>query len=200
MNRGPDSLGTLRLLKSLGAGGVLGNHDIHLIRVTAGARALTGKDTFVDVLEAEDRDELVRWLRARPLVRVWDDATLVHAGVNPAWGDDPAPVLAGRDPLQPDEDVRFATLVRHCTRDGLRPPSDDPPPHGPYRPWFHHWRERAHRTFVFGHWARAGLVVEPGIRGLDTGCVWGGRLTAWIAEEDRLVQVSAAAQYARPGR
>ena len=42
---------------------------------------------------------------------------------------------------------------------------------------------------VFGHWARRGLVIQPRLRGLDTGCVYGGRLTAWIVEENRLVQV-----------
>ena len=51
------------------------------------------------------------------------------------------------------------------------------------------------RTVVFGHWARQGLVVAERVRGLDTGCVWGKQLTAWIAEEDRLVQVPAARVY-----
>jgi bis(5'-nucleosyl)-tetraphosphatase (symmetrical) len=48
---------------------------------------------------------------------------------------------------------------------------------------------------VYGHWASAGLVREPRVRGLDTGCVWGKRLTAWIAEEDRCVHVDAARVY-----
>ena len=45
------------------------------------------------------------------------------------------------------------------------------------------------------HRKRLGLVHRPLLRGLDTGCVWGGRLTAWIAEEDRLVAVDAARAY-----
>ena len=48
---------------------------------------------------------------------------------------------------------------------------------------------------MYGHWARAGLYVRPQLRGLDSGCVWGGKLTAWIAEEDRIVQVPAARAY-----
>ena len=51
---------------------------------------------------------------------------------------------------------------------------------------------------VFGHWARKGLVHRTWVRGLDTGCVWGGRLTAWIAEDDRLVSVPARRAYASP--
>ena len=47
------------------------------------------------------------------------------------------------------------------------------------------------RTVVFGHWALQGLLVKPGFRGLDTGCLYGGKLTAWCAEEDRLLQVQA---------
>jgi bis(5'-nucleosyl)-tetraphosphatase (symmetrical) len=51
---------------------------------------------------------------------------------------------------------------------------------------------------VFGHWARQGLVLRPGLRGLDSGCVWGGALSAWIAEEDRIVQVAARRVWAQP--
>jgi bis(5'-nucleosyl)-tetraphosphatase (symmetrical) len=198
VNRGPDSLGTLRLVRSLGAGGVLGNHDVHLLRAASGRRAVRPQDTFGDVLEAPDRDDLVDWLAARPFFRDLDDVWLVHAGLNPAW-DDPAEVLSDGDPFDPDDDCDFAIRVRHCTEDGQRPERDDPPPPPPFAPWFEHWQGRGAPTIVFGHWAMRGLVREPGIRGLDTGCVWGGRLTAWIAEEDRLVHVPAERAYAAFG-
>jgi bis(5'-nucleosyl)-tetraphosphatase (symmetrical) len=54
---------------------------------------------------------------------------------------------------------------------------------------------RFKETIVFGHWARPGLVRRDGFRGLDSGCVWGGRLTAWIAEDDTFVSVAATRQY-----
>jgi bis(5'-nucleosyl)-tetraphosphatase (symmetrical) len=198
VNRGPDSLGTLRLLRSLDAGGVLGNHDIHLLRAAAGERAPRPRDTFGDVLEAPDREDLLAWLGERPFFRDLDDVWLVHAGLDPRWSD-PAAELAGCDPLAADEACDFATRVRHCTARGERPRHDDPPPSPPFVPWFEHWRGRRGPTIVFGHWAMRGLVREPGLRGLDTGCVWGGRLTAWIAEEDRLVHVPAAKAYAAFG-
>ena len=195
VNRGPDSLGTLRLLRSLDAGGVLGNHDVHLLRAARGRRAPRPRDTFGDVLEAPDRESLLEWLAARPFFRDLSDVWLVHAGLDPRWTD-PGAALDGCGPMADDDACDFATRVRHCTPEGKRPRHDDPPPPPPFAPWFEHWRGRRAPTIVFGHWAMRGLVHEPGFRGLDTGCVWGGRLTAWIAEEDRLVHVPAEQAYA----
>ncbi len=199
VNRGPDSAGTLRLARSLDAGGVLGNHDVHLLRVSRGRRTLRSGDTFGDVLDAPDRDDLLRWLADRPFFRdLGGDVWLVHAGLDPRW-ERPADVLADCDPFAPCEAGEFAIRVRYCTAEGERPKHDDPPPGAPFAPWFEHWRGRRVPTIVFGHWALRGLVHEPGLRGLDTGCVWGGRLTAWIAEEDRLVHVPAERAYAAFG-
>ena len=89
VNRGTQSLEVLRLVKSLGerATVVLGNHDLHLLAVAAGASHLRPKDSFMDVLEAYDRDSLLSWLQHRPLFH--HDArlgyTLVHAGLPPQW-------------------------------------------------------------------------------------------------------------------
>ncbi len=198
VNRGPDSLGVLRLLKQLDAGGVLGNHDVHLLRRAEGRRRPGRRDTLEDILDAPDREALLHWLAERPFVREEGDVLLTHAGLNPVWAD-PVRQLRGLDPLDPSEEVDFATRVRYCTADGRRPPKDDPPPGPPYRPWYEYWEERETRTLVFGHWARKGLIHRPRVRGLDTGCVWGGSLTAWIAEEDRIVSVPAARAYVDPG-
>ena len=199
VNRGPDSLGVLRLARALDAGGVLGNHDLHLLRTAAGTRDLGQRDTIQDVLGAEDRDALLGWLATRPFVRAWEDVLLVHAGLDPTW-DDPVAILEGVDPYLPHPASDFATRVRYCARDGSRPTSDWPPPSAPFAPWYEHWTatREERRTLVWGHWARAGLVARDRLRGLDSGCVWGGRLTAWIAEEDRLVQVDAARTYSDP--
>lgn len=204
VNRGPDSAGVLRLLSSLRAPtggdavlGVLGNHDVHALRVARGLRRTGKRDTLDELLAASDRDALLAWLARRPFVRSWSDVVLVHAGLNPCWKD-PERVLARLDPLREDADLAFAVTVRHCTREGARPERDWPEPGPPYRPWYEFWPSdpSERRTVVFGHWGRAGLIVRPQVRGLDTGCVWGGQLTAWIADEDRLVQVDAERAYA----
>lgn len=87
VNRGPDSLATLRWLYGLGAAfdSVLGNHDLHLLAVAAGARAAHRKDTLDAILSAPDRDQLLDWLRRRPLLLEAGDMVVVHAGIPPQW-------------------------------------------------------------------------------------------------------------------
>jgi bis(5'-nucleosyl)-tetraphosphatase (symmetrical) len=87
VNRGPDSLGVLRTVKAFGAAAVtvLGNHDLHLLTVAAGHRKPHRRDTLGPILEAADRDELLTWLRTRPLVVRDGDLLLVHAGLLPSW-------------------------------------------------------------------------------------------------------------------
>lgn len=89
VNRGPDSLAVLRRVIALGDSvtTVLGNHDLHLLAAAAGARRVGAKDTFSDVLRAPDVDDLLDWLRRRPLLHVdrGGQRVLVHAGIPPAW-------------------------------------------------------------------------------------------------------------------
>jgi bis(5'-nucleosyl)-tetraphosphatase (symmetrical) len=92
VNRGPDSLGVLRLLKSLGdaAIAVLGNHDLHLLALAEGYGRIHKSDTLETVLAAPDRDELVHWLRHQRLAWREGDYLMVHAGVLPGWTADDA--------------------------------------------------------------------------------------------------------------
>ena len=196
VNRGPDSAGCLRLLASLDAGGVLGNHDLALLATARGTRPERKSDTFGDVLRGEDRVELLGWLASRPFVRPFEDLVLVHGGFSPAWKD-PIAVLLAEDPNDPGPAASAAVTIRFCDPEGNLARGMDPAP-PPYRPW-HELFDRTRvggRTVVFGHWARQGLLLKPGFRGLDSGCVWGGKLTGWIAEEDRIVQVDARRAYA----
>src|SRR6202165_487192 len=87
VNRGPDSLAVLRLVKGLGPAAVtvLGNHDLHLLTVAAGHRGAHRQDTLGGILRAPRGDELLAWLRARPLVVRDGDLLLVHAGLLPSW-------------------------------------------------------------------------------------------------------------------
>jgi bis(5'-nucleosyl)-tetraphosphatase (symmetrical) len=90
VNRGPQSLAVLRLVRALGAAArtVLGNHDLHLLALHHDPRRKRRKsDTLDDVLAAPDREALLDWLIAQPLLI--DDAAhgdlLLHAGLVPEW-------------------------------------------------------------------------------------------------------------------
>ena len=87
VNRGPDSLATLREVAQLGdrARVVLGNHDLHLLAVAAGVRPCKPGDTLDDVLSAPDAGALLDWLRHRPLAHFENEMLMVHAGVLPQW-------------------------------------------------------------------------------------------------------------------
>jgi bis(5'-nucleosyl)-tetraphosphatase (symmetrical) len=74
-------------VKSLGDAAitVLGNHDLHLLCVAEGVESRRKRDTLEEVLAAPDREELLEWLRHRPLLHVEDGHALVHAGLLPEW-------------------------------------------------------------------------------------------------------------------
>jgi bis(5'-nucleosyl)-tetraphosphatase (symmetrical) len=214
INRGPDSLATLRAVAALGsrATAVLGNHDLHLLAVSAGVRRSKPGDTLSEILAAPDAPELLDWLRHRPLAHYADGMLLVHAGVLPQWdvaltleladelartlrAPDWAQTLAalfGNEPRQwsPDlkrmDRMRLAmnalTRIRFCSADGTMDftanggPDSAPPG---YTPWFDAAERRtADSTVVFGHWAALGLLLREDVIGLDSGCVWGNRLSA----------------------
>jgi bis(5'-nucleosyl)-tetraphosphatase (symmetrical) len=216
VNRGPGSLECLRFVRSLGASAltVLGNHDLHLLAVAADAgRGAKKGDTLDAVLDAPDRDELLAWLRMRPLLHEDRELgwTLIHAGLPPQWsvadaavcardvervlaidadafyarmyGNEPdrwSPGLAGYDRLR--FTVNCLTRLRYCTTDGtlLMKPKGPPEAAPPGAiPWFRvPGRRSAGERILFGHWSALGWHTEDGVVSLDTGCVWGGQLTA----------------------
>ncbi|GAM67634.1 bis(5'-nucleosyl)-tetraphosphatase [Vibrio sp. JCM 19236] len=85
--RGPESLETLRFVKGLGSSAkvVLGNHDLHLLAVSLGVHRAKEKDKTIPILKAEDRDELLEWLRKKPLLAEHPEFILSHAGIYPLW-------------------------------------------------------------------------------------------------------------------
>ncbi|MBF5012903.1 symmetrical bis(5'-nucleosyl)-tetraphosphatase [Burkholderia pseudomultivorans] len=87
VNRGPASLASLRALADLGSRAtvVLGNHDLHLLAVSAGIRTERPGDTIGEILDAPDADALLDWVRHRPFAHFEHGMLLVHAGVLPQW-------------------------------------------------------------------------------------------------------------------
>ncbi len=182
INKGPDSIGVLRLARALGARAVLGNHDelvlraAHALDVGADAarfdedvRALAAR------LSADDR----AWIGALPLTLTLDEhVVVVHAGLVP------------RLPL--DRQPRDLCL----TMRSIRPDGTGTKRLEEGEPWASRWPGPDH--VLFGHDAVRGLQVWPHATGLDTGCVYGGRLTAMILPERRLVSVPARRVWRAP--
>ena len=226
VNRGPDSLQVLRLVKSLGDSAitVLGNHDLHLLAVAEGAAELHRTDTLDEILSAPDRDELLFWLRQQNMLHAEGDYVLVHAGLLPQWsvkqavglarevesalrGDDYATFFArmyGNAPHNWDDDLggykrlriitNAFTRMRICTLQGemeFRFKGEvEKIPEG-YMPWFEVPQRKSRKaTVIFGHWSALGLKVLPNVIALDTGCLWGGPMTAIRLEDRQLFQVS----------
>jgi bis(5'-nucleosyl)-tetraphosphatase (symmetrical) len=199
VNTGPESLETLRIWKDAGGGAVIGNHDIYALRAWGGS-VRRRKDRLDELYASEDCDALLAQLRAcPPMVRFERDLEprgvwLVHAGVHPLWNDLAA--LAARLSAQPHDDdwlhgdeISFMTRVRCCDRFGDRlkfsgRPGDAPKP---YRAWdaFYGGED----LIVHGHWAMRGHYRGPRTLGLDSACVYGGHLTAWCVEDDRIESV-----------
>ena len=216
VNRGPESLQVLRRIRALGDAAIvtLGNHDLHLLAVALGNARLRSDDTLDDVLAAPDRDALLEWLIARPLLHE-DGAVnrcMVHAGFAPQWDlptaracareferalrRDPRRVfehLYGDEPdrwddaLSGEERLRFIvncfTRLRYVDTDGrLALRAKGSPKKAAAKsliPWFDAPHARWRGTpVVFGHWSTLGFFSNSHVTAIDTGCVWGGSLTA----------------------
>jgi bis(5'-nucleosyl)-tetraphosphatase (symmetrical) len=229
VNRGPDSLGTLRRVRALGprAVALLGNHDLHLLAVAAGIRPLHDDDTMQDILAAPDAQELLDWVRERPLAHAEQGALFVHAGVLPQW--DLAQTLAlaaeverelrapgyrdflatmyGNRPLlwspqlQGAERLRCIlnalTRLRFLSLEGamdLKLKGTIASAPAGWVPWYAHPQRATRGTpIIFGHWSTLGLMLGEDAIGIDTGCVWGGRLTALYWPQRSVVQVECPA-------
>lgn len=225
VNRGPSSLQTLRYVRSLGSQAkvILGNHDLHLLAAAHGIRKVRKADSLMDILKAEDRDELLDWLRHQPLARMEQGHLLVHAGVLPEWSSEKTLTLShevetvlrgphwvdflkemyGNQPAKWSDThtgndrlrciVNALTRLRFCTPQGEmefdKNGGVETAPAG-YLPWFEAPKRQAEATpIVFGHWSTLGLLLRPNLISLDTGCVWGGKLTAVRLEDRKVFQV-----------
>ena len=120
VNRGPQSAEVLRwaMRNERAVRTVLGNHDLHLIARALGAVGRKKRDTLDGVLGARDCDDLVDWLRTRPLVYRENGHMVVHAGILPSWTADYAERLAGEveEILQSEDAPRLLESVTEPTQ------------------------------------------------------------------------------------
>ncbi|MGB4360846.1 MAG: symmetrical bis(5'-nucleosyl)-tetraphosphatase [Rhodoferax sp.] len=218
VNRGPDSAGVLRRLMSFGASAqcLLGNHDLHLLAASMGARRPSRKDTLTNVLQAPDREAMLAWLRQQRMAFLLEHPNqsilMVHAGVLPGWTATQTLALAaefeavlrgpnlgeflhqmyGNTPNRWDDElqgmdrlrmiVNALTRLRFCTAQGVMEFDTSEGAHAAppgYLPWFEvPGRKTAGVAVAFGHWSTLGWLGRDDLFALDSGCVWGGCLSA----------------------
>jgi len=229
VNRGPKSLKTIRFVRSLGQSAkvVLGNHDLHLLAVAHGIGDSTDRyGSLAKLLDADDRDDLIDWLRSRPLVHHSKklNSLLVHAGLPPQWDIKKALARAAEveSELQSKAYVKFLTkiygnspnrwsgklrghkrlrfIVNCLTRIRMIDKKgqldfDHKGPPAKARKGLTAWFDAEDAAWkgtriVFGHWSAIGLIINPDLICVDTGCVWGRQLTAvQLGKRAKITQV-----------
>ncbi len=176
VSRGPDSRGVVRLARRLGARAVLGNHEWRLVQTwrqrdvpVEGPPLSPRQLALLRTLSREER----AWLEGLPLFIDLPEhgMRIVHGGIVPG-----VPI----EELGPE----VLTRLRSFGNDGQ--PSDRLGDES----WAARYRDSPH--VVFGHDARRGLQLHPNATGLDTGCVYGGELSALVLEPGALVPVDPA--------
>jgi len=216
INRGPQSLETLRFIISLGdsARSVLGNHECHFLAIAHGHKPPHRADTFNEILAADDASTLIQWVRSQPFFHEDKELgySMLHAGLPPQWslddarqyareleavirGDQMNDFLANMYGNKPDQwepnlsghqRMRFIincfTRMRFCDASGRLDLSQkgavgEQPSH--LVPWFEVPNRRTiNDQILFGHWSTLGLHQENNTTCLDSGCLWGGQLSA----------------------
>jgi serine/threonine protein phosphatase 1 len=168
--KGPDSRAVLEWAMSTpNLQCVLGNHELRLLKHwKAGTRSDEKSHDAETYRQLGERyDEFMRYIAKWPATLSGPGFTVVHAGFDP------------REELEWQSRLTLANI--RTLSDG--------------RPWYEAYESS--RLVVFGHWARREPVVRRNAVGLDTGCVYGGALTALVLPERRLVSVPARRIYAR---
>jgi len=171
INKGPDSARVWDLFRSVRGESIMGNHEWSMLQLLDGNGNRHAK--YKERLEHHFGKALPAFVRS---VRKWPfwidvgDYMLVHAGLVP-----------GKHPSQTDPWI--LTTIR--TWDGIG--KDLLHPRNP--PWFDLYE--GEQTVVFGHWAALGGLQRSRVIGLDTGCVYGGMLTALVLPERRFVRIQA---------
>jgi hypothetical protein len=177
--KGPDSAGVVELCRQRHLRAVLGNHDAKVLAIRSGEEPKPPKSIHLEVAERlstkgwEYLEALPLWIRLQR-----HGALVVHAGLAPGV---------------PVERQRRGDLLnlRSIGPDGRTSKRAEEGV-----PWASLWPGPEH--VFFGHDAMRGLQQHPHATGLDTGCVYGGSLTAMVLPERRLVSVRARGVWAEP--
>lgn len=183
VNRGPDSPRTIKLAREFKVEAILGNHELRLLSAREKRKTSLLKDYDLPTYEQLSKEDW-QFLEAMPkfLYEAQIDTVLVHGGFLP---DSPWQT-------QPLETITSIQVIDKKGKPAKRSDAPDAPP------WADTWGGSP--FVVYGHTPRPNVLERPGSIGIDTGCVYGGHLTAYIIEDKTLVQVRAREAYAHSKR
>lgn len=183
VNRGPDSHAVLQLVKEYRVEAILGNHELRLLRAHDQGEKKLLKDYDLDTIK-QLTDEDWEYLRTLPKFKygATTDVVMVHAGFLPD------------EPWQ-SQDIDITTNIQVIDKNGNPAKRSDAPN---AKPWADFWG--GDPFVIYGHTPRPNILERPSSIGIDTGCVYGGHLTAYVIDDKSLVQVRARKAYAQSKR
>lgn len=176
INKGPKSVEVINFVMSGGHECVRGNHEqgfLNALNSDSDVK-LSGGFKQLALALGKDLSTVAKWMDGLPYYIEEEDFIALHAGL--------APDIAL-------EQQSSATLTTIRTWDGVGKDlnnEEDPP-------WFEFYKSK--KLVVFGHWAKKGLVERDNSIGLDTGCVWGGQLSALLLPQRKVISIDAFKTY-----
>lgn len=183
VNRGPDSRGAVELAREYGIEGIMGNHEMRILSALNEQRPELLKDYDLETIKQLHGEDWRYLERQKNYIHdTHSDTVFVHGGFLPGkpWHKQPASVT---------------TTIQVIDKNG-KPSKRSDAPEAPA--WADHWDGPP--FVVYGHTPRPNVYQRTASIGIDTGCVYGGHLTAYIVEEQSFVQVRARKAYAHSKR
>lgn len=177
INKGPKSNKVLDFAIKNNVKCILGNHEVGFLKSIKEGKFKNSFQTLREQLQ-DNFDQYVSFIEGLPLFLIdpQNNFIVVHAGLSPQNYFNPE-----------NESEKVITKIRTWDGKGEDLNNENDPA------WYEFYKED--RLIVFGHWAKKGLIERANVIGLDTGCVYGRKLTALVLPDRKLVQVNALKTY-----
>lgn len=177
INKGPDSTKVISLARKENISVVLGNHELGYFR------RLKRKEPLAQKFREKIGEENHAFLKKQSLFIEHKDFIAVHAGIDarPLNNISDSAIYAQKiSTLLKESDSSTLTTIRNIDIN---------------TPWHAHYKGK--KPIIYGHWARQGVLITPNSVCLDSGCVYGQRLSAYVLEEKTIFSVCAQKIYVK---
>ena len=174
INRGPSSLKILNWVKKTGTEMVCGNHEHFFIKAIREKIPLNPIFKKLKTNMKEDLNDWLKFLSALPFYIEEKDFLVVHGGLVP-----------GEHPQHSNPQLLMNIRTWDGKGEDIKKESNPA--------WYNYYKDS--KLVVYGHWVKQGLKVRRNTIGLDTGCVYGHKLTGILLPERKIIQVPALKKY-----